>query len=216
MKRALIALCSLCVLCLFSTSTTLANVDDLEDVGPDLTPITARIISDVTITISTASGNIFLAATYHNNTVHSFTGAEDLVNAPLYPVNVSGTRFMSTTEDINSDMPITFEFSMPVGSFGLTTLDVLEDVDTSTDAEVRLIGFNGSTIVDQHVHTGIQGESGLDLDWEVYHPGGITKAILIKTAGFISPGYGIDDLSLVELSVPVEPNTWSHVKTLYR
>jgi hypothetical protein len=95
-------------------------------------------------------------------------------------------------------------------------LDVLEDVETSPDAEVRLQAFNGTSLVDQHVQTGIQGGSGLDLDWQVYHLGGITRAVLVRTAGIISPGYGIDDLVLVNLTVPVDPCSWGQIKMLYR
>ncbi len=216
MKRTQAVFCSAGVLCFLAATIVLADVDDLEDIGPDLTPVTTRVIGDVVVSISTASGQVYMAATYNDATAHSFTGAGNLTNAPLNPTNVSGARFISTTHDIAQDMPITFEFSAPVWSFGLTTLDVLEDVDTSPDAEVRLQGFHGDTLVAEHVRAGIQGASGIDLDWEVSYPGGITRAVLIKTAGIISPGYGIDDLALVALSVPVESSTLGRVKALYR
>lgn len=216
MKRTRGILCAVGALCFVSAATVQADVDELEDIGPDLTPISSRTIGDVTVTISTASGNGYWAATYNDATTHSFTGAGDLTNAPLNPANVSGSRFISTTEDINHDMPIVFDFSAPVWSFGLTTLDVLEDVDTSPDAEVRLQGFNGDLLVDEHVRVGIQGPSGLDLDWQVSHVGGITRAVLMRTAGVISPGYGFDDLTVHSLSVPNERSSWSRVKALYR
>ncbi len=129
---------------------------------------------------------------------------------------MSGNLFISTADNINTDMPITFEFSTPVGIFGLTTLDVLEDVETSADAEVRLQGYNGDTLVAEHVITGIQGGSGLDLDWEIISTAGITRAVLVRTAGTISAGYGIDDMMLVSLAVPAESSSFGQVKALYR
>jgi hypothetical protein len=216
MKRICAVLCLTGIIHSFTAVAAMADLDPLEDIGPDITTITTRTIGDVTVTISNATGNPYWAATYYDDTVPSFLGAGDQTNAPLNPANVSGTRFISTTEDINLDMPIVFEFSAPVWSFGLTTLDVLEDVETSADAEVRLQGFNGDNLVDEHVRTGIQGSSGLDLDWEVSHMGGITRAVLIRTAGTISAGYGLDDLVVFSLSVPVEHSSWSRVKALYR
>ena len=88
--------------------------------------------------------------------------------------------------------------------------------NTSADAEVRLQGFNGDTLVDEHVISGIQGGSGLDLDWQIVSPTGFTRAILVRTAGTISAGYGIDDMEAVSLAVPTENTTFGGVKALYR
>ena len=83
-------------------------------------------------------------------------------------------------------------------------MDVLEDVETSADAEVRLQGYNGATLVVEHVVSGIQGGSGVDVDWEINSVTGFTQAVLVRTAGTISAGYGIDDLKLLTLPVATE------------
>ncbi len=83
----------------------------------------------------------------------------------------------------------------------MKTVDVLEDVETSVDAEVRLQGFDGDDLVVEHVMTGIQGGSGVVLDWEITSDTGFTRAVLVRSAGTISAGYGIDDLMLVSLAV---------------
>ena len=194
----------------------MAGIDDFEDTGPNFTPVDARVIEGVTVTISNASGLPYLSVTYFDEGSHCFAGAGDEINAPVDPTRVSGNLFISTADNINTDMPIVFEFSTPVGIFGLTTLDILEDVQTSADAEVRLQGFNGETLVAEHVITGIQGGSGLDLDWEITSQHGITRAVLVRTAGTISAGYGIDDMLLVTLAVPTESSTFDQVKAFYR
>ncbi len=214
MKRTLVNTCLVVLLAVGSSS--FAGVDDFEDTGPNFTVVQTRVIEGVTVTISNASGLPFLSMTYFDAGSNSFVGAGDGVNAPIDPAAVSGERFISTADDINNDMPIVFEFSTPLGLFGLTTLDVLEDVETSADAEVRLQGFNGDTLVDEHVITGIQGGSGLDLDWQIASDTGFTKAILVRTAGTISAGYGIDDLEAVSLAVPTQISTFGGVKALYR
>ena len=162
------------------------------------------------------AGCLFLAMTYFDEASHSFAGADDQINAPLDPSRVSGSRFISTADDINADLPIVFEFSTPVGIFGLTTIDVLEEVETSADAEVRLQGYNGDTLVAEQVRIGAQGPSGIDLAWEITSEAGITRAVLVLSAGSISAGYGIDDLVLVTLAVPVETTTLDRVKALFR
>lgn len=214
MKTTLVNTCLVVLLAVGSSS--FAGVDDFEDTGPNFTVVQTRVIEGVTVTISNASGLPFLSMTYFDAGSNSFIGANDGVNAPVDPAAVSGERFISTADDINNDMPIVFEFSTPLGLFGLTTLDVLEDVNTSADAEVRLQGFNGDTLVDEHVISGIQGGSGLDLDWQIVSPTGFTRAILVRTAGTISAGYGIDDMEAVSLAVPTENTTFGGVKALYR
>jgi len=214
LKTTLVNTCLVVLLAVGSSS--FAGVDDFEDTGPNFTVVQTRVIEGVTVTISNASGLPFLSMTYFDAGSNSFIGANDGVNAPVDPAAVSGERFISTADDINNDMPIVFEFSTPLGLFGLTTLDVLEDVNTSADAEVRLQGFNGDTLVDEHVISGIQGGSGLDLDWQIVSPTGFTRAILVRTAGTISAGYGIDDMEAVSLAVPTENTTFGGVKALYR
>jgi len=214
LKRCLITLCLMVLVAI--SGSALAGIDDFEDTGPNFTIVNSRVIEGVTITISNASGLPFLSMTYFDEGSPAFVGAGDGVNAPVDPSRVSGNRFISTADNINTDMPIVFEFSSPLGVFGLTTLDVLEDVETSADAEVRLQGFNGETLVAEHVITGVQGGSGLDLNWEIANQIGFTRAVLVRTAGFISAGYGIDDMVAVSLAVPTESTSFSRVKALYR
>jgi hypothetical protein len=214
LKRCFANLCLLVLLTIGSSA--FAGVDDFEDTGPNFTIVNSRVIEGITITISNASGLPFLSVTYFDEGSHSFAGAGDETNAPLDPSQVSGNRFISTADNINTDMPIVFEFSSPLGAFGLTTLDVLEDVETSADAEVRLQGFNGNTLVAEHVITGVQGGSGLDVDWMITSHAGFTRAVLVRTAGTISAGYGIDDMLAVSLAVPTESSTFGRVKALYR
>ena len=214
MKRCFANLCLVVLLSIGGSA--FAGVDDFEDTGPNFTQVTTRVVEGVSVTISNASGLPFLSVTYFDEGSHCFAGAGDVINAPVDPSRVSGDLFISTADNINTDMPIVFEFSTPLGAFGLTTLDVLEDVETSADAEVRLQGFNGNTLVAEHVITGVQGGSGLDLDWMITSHAGITRAVLLRTAGTISAGYGIDDLVMVSLAVPTESSTFSRVKALYR
>ncbi|MBU8870622.1 MAG: hypothetical protein KOO60_07150 [Gemmatimonadales bacterium] len=214
MKKFFVNLCLVALLAICGSA--LAGIDDFENTGPNFTYVNSRVNDGVTVTISNASGLPYLSVTYFDEGSHCFLGADDVVNAPVDPLRVSGDIFISTADNINTDMPIVFEFSTPLGSFGLTTLDVLEDVQTSADAEVRLQGFNGDTLVAEHVISGVQGGSGIDLDWEITSQAGITRAVLLRTAGTISAGYGIDDLVLVTMPVSDENSTLSGIKALYR
>ena len=214
MRRCLVPL-SLLALISYA-SPAIADVDDFEDLGANFTVVSTRVIAGVTVTLDNARGWPFLSVGYHDTASHSFLGAGDLVNAPDDPGNVSGSRFVSTADDINRDMPLTFSFDSPLGIFGLTTIDVLEDVDTSPDAEVRLRGYNGATLVAEHVMTGIQGPSGVTLQWQITSAEGITRAELVRTAGTISAGYGFDDMVVVPLPVASEAATFGRLKALYR
>lgn len=214
MRRFFVYLCSVSLFAI--SGSALAGVDDFEDTAPNYTPVASRVIDDITVSISNSRDWPFLLVTYFDDDSHCFLGAEDVVNAPADPALVSGERFISTADDINLDLPIVFEFSIPVGIFGLKTVDVLEDVETSADAEVRLQGFDGDELVAEHVITGIQGGSGVVLDWEITSDTGITRAVLIRTAGTISAGYGIDDLMLVSQTVATEITSFGQVKALYR
>lgn len=214
MNRRIANYCLVVLLALGSTA--FAGIDDFEDTGPNFTIITSRVIEGVTVSFSNASGLPFLSVAYFDPGSHSFIGANDGVNEPDDPNRVSGNRFISTADNINTDMPIVFDFDTPVGLFGFTTIDVLEDVETSADAEVRLQGYNGDTLVTEHVISGIQGGSGVVVDWEIYSQQGFTRAVLIRTAGYISAGYGIDDMELVSLAVPTENTTFGQVKVLFR
>lgn len=201
---------------LIVSGSALAGVDDFEDTGPNFTVVSSRVIEGVTIDLSNASGLPFLSVTYNDPGSHCFVGANDGINEPADLGDVSGDRFISTADNINLDMPIVFDFSIPLGIFGITTIDVLEDVETSPDAEVRLQGFHNDQLVAEHVITGIQGGSGVVLDWQISSQQGFTKAVLIRTAGTISAGYGIDDMEAVSLVVPTESTSFGQVKALFR
>jgi hypothetical protein len=198
------------------SGSALAGVDDFEDTGPNFTVVSSRVIEGVTIDLSNASGLPFLSVSYNDPGSHCFVGANDGINEPIDLGDVSGNRFISTADNINLDMPIVFDFSIPLGIFGITTIDVLEDIETSTDAEVRLQGFHNDQLVAEHVITGIQGGSGVVLDWQISSQQGFTKAVLIRTAGTISAGYGIDDMEAVSLAVPTESTSFGQVKALFR
>ena len=198
------------------SGSALAGVDDFEDTGPNFTVVSSRDIEGVTIDLSNASGLPFLSVSYNDPGSHCFVGANDGINEPIDLGDVSGNRFISTADNINLDMPIVFEFSIPLGIFGITTIDVLEDVETSPDAEVRLQGFLNDQMVAEHVITGIQGGSGVVVDWQIASNQGFTKSILIRTAGTISAGYGIDDMEAICLAVPTESTSFGKVKALFR
>ena len=182
-----------------STDSVPADVDGLEDIGPDNTPVTTRLIDGVTVTISTDTGLQMQACTYYDSTARAFNGKDLADNAPLNPGNVSGTRFISTlgaNSRFQNVEPITFEFDQPVTSFGLTTLDLLEDEEDPTTT-LRLQAFDASdALVDEQVRTGEQGPSGLDLDWSVTGTGIVKVRLTGSITGADIGGYGIDDLVL--------------------
>ena len=179
------------------------TIDDLEDIGPNCSVVTTRIIDGVTVTITTQGGYPMLANTYNDSTCLAFSGADDEPNTPLNPGNVSGTRFISHSNYPNNlgfpqAQPIIFLFNQPVTFFGLTTLDLCENNDLG--AELKLQAFdNSNNLIDEHIRTGPQGPSGLDLDWSV-SSNGIVKVLLTGTISLDYPGYGIDDLILIDSS----------------
>ena len=180
---------------------------DFEDVGPDCTPVTTRVIDGVTVTISTQGGYPMTARTYYDSICQAFLGSNNEPNAPLNPGNVSGSRFISsivvgTLIGFPQAQPIIFQFSQPVKFFGLTTLDLCEDTDPS--AELKLQAFDYlNTLIDEHSRSGPQGPSGIDLDWGVCG-NGIVKALLTGTISVDAPGYGIDDLILAAQPCPCQ------------
>ena len=214
MKRYLIH--TYMIFLLAVSGSALAGTDNFEDSSPNYTAISSRDIGGVIISLSNSSGLPFLLVNYFDPATPCFIGANDGVNEPLDPSQVSGNRFISTADDINADMPIVFDFSTPLGVFGLTTIDVLEDVETSVDAEVRLQGYDGGELVVEHIITGIQGGSGVVLNWEITSNDGFTRAVLVRTAGSVSAGYGIDDMVAVSLAVPTETASFGQVKALFR
>ena len=167
------------------------------------TPVTSFVLGGVTVTVSTASTRNFTLRTYNDSDSHAFGGLNNDVNAPAYPENVSGIRFIATSDTSSSAgnfpyvAPITFEFSSPVCEFGLTTLDLLEEC-VKAGQSVSLEAYDASDILlDLQTRTGEQGLSGLDLDWLVSSTANISKVILTGT--LTEPNcnaFGIDDIVL--------------------
>ncbi|MHC4401047.1 MAG: hypothetical protein ACYTG0_15330 [Planctomycetota bacterium] len=188
-------------------------VDTLEDIGPDYTPVTSRTIGGLTVNISTATGLNMSAATYDDTTPQTFYGGP-LPNHPLVPENVSGSRFISTSDFANPNgrfhiiQPIIFTFSEPVYSFGLTSLDLLEPVQRPGDY-LTLTAYDASgNVVDTHTRFGDQGDSGVDLDWYVSSlQGDIVRA---EFGGLIyyGVGYGIDDLVIGWPVIDIKPGSY--------
>ncbi len=188
--------------------------DPLEDIGPDGTAVTNRLIGigdgNIAVTISNSGTAEMGARTYVDNSPAAFTGAGLFPrnrNTPLNPGNVSGKRFISTVVGaegtLNSVQPIVFGFSTPVQGFGLTTLDLLENSE-SASAFVTLQALDSSgQIVATQTRTGPQGPSGLDLDWFVSSElPEITEVHLVSNMSSRFAGYGIDDLVLQPVPLP--------------
>jgi hypothetical protein len=191
------------------------DLDTLEDIGPDGTPITSRTIGGVTVSISTASGRSLEARTYFDSSPNAFGGAGGAANAPAIPGNISLTRFISTVDRaltpdnwaFGQVAPIIFDFSSPVQLFGLTTIDLLEGGGSLT---LRAYDATGNVIAEQ-TRSGPQGGSGLDLGWQV-SAANIVQVQLLGTIDDGVGGYGIDDLILDPVpdqivSVDVKPGS---------
>jgi hypothetical protein len=173
--------------------------DDLEDIGPDCTAVTTRVIDGVTVNIFTAGGFDMTARTYNDATCDAFWGRDALINTPLNPGNVSGRRFISSRvpqAGFPEAEPIIFEFDTPVTLFGLTTLDLLEDCHPA-NAYLALQAYDAlGSLLDTHARSGAYGSGGLDLDWSV-SDNQIVRVELTGANLENCPGYGIDDLLLV-------------------
>lgn len=188
---------------------TLINFD-LENIGADGSVTNSITSGGVTINIAPVSGSMY-ACTYGDNSPWCFSGAEGVTNTALNPTNVSGTRFISTyaspqgTTNINNAVPITFTFSEAIMSFGLTTLDLLED--GGNDGITFTLSGNGGSST--HSMTGPQGASGLDLDFAISSSlFDITSVTFDMSGGSAwNSAYGIDDLfiEVKDASVP-EPS----------
>ncbi len=198
----------------FSTSVNAVVITDtLENIGVDGTSVTSRIIGNVTVTISTLSSIDIAARTYFDNSPTAFFGVDGAPNAPISPGNVSGSRFISTAAilgggvNFNTTQPIIFGFSSPVLGFGLTTLDLLEDGESSNLAiTLDALDSNGQIVATQ-THTGSQGSTGFDLDWFVSSDQPAITEVRFSANNFVSgSGYGIDDI--VVQSVPLPTAVW--------
>lgn len=197
MKSLSIAVLPLLILIALTADAQL-EYDQLEDIGPDGTPVTSRTLDGVTVTITPQGGLPLTARTYDADTLAAFNGGDHQRNRPLNPGDVSGTRFISNVGDtINfvNAQPIMFEFDQPVSVFGLTTLDLLEDGEVG--AEIKLQAFDqAGSLIDEQTRLGPQGPSGLDLDWRVSGQHNIVKVLLTGSLAGGFSGYGIDDLVL--------------------
>ncbi len=179
--------------------------DTLEDIGTDGTTVSSRIIGGVEVSLATDGGFPLFAATYFDNFPTAFEGSGGNSNAPLVPTNVSGTRFISScnidagcNNNINGDFisasPITFTFSQFVTSFGLTSLDLLEN-SVSASSSITLSAFDDQdNLIDSQTRTGSQATSGLDLDWFVSSSSANIARVTFDGNINAATGYGIDDL----------------------
>ena len=78
--------------------------------------------------------------------------------------------------------PIMFTFSQPIASFGLTTLDLLE-----TPGVLTLQALDGDNdIVAEDSKAGLQGPSGLDLDFVVSTGQPVIEKALLIGEDFMS------------------------------
>jgi len=175
-------------------------VDTFESLGPDGTPVTMRVIDGVSVSLSTSTMD-FTARTYGSATDVSFTGAGNSPNNPATPSQVSGSRFIATTDVFATAAPFVFLMSEPVAAFGLTSLDLLETGAGSSPVTMQAFD-GGGVMVAEHVRAGDQDGSGLSLLWRVASDA--ADIVEVRMTGNISSsGYGIDDLFLRKL--PITP-----------
>lgn len=185
------------------TATADTVVFDLENIGADGTPVNTVTNEGVTITIATEEDQMAANTYGPGPAADCFVGASPggFTNVPLNPSNVSGIRFISTCSGgITDATPITFTFSEAIKGFGLTTLDLLERCSRNDGVTYTLSGDGGST---SHSISGVQGESGLDLDFAISSSTfDITTVTFDHAAGSVCGAlYGIDDL-YVEVADP--------------
>lgn len=203
------------VILLFSSVASAQVSDGFENIGPDGTLVPFRVIDGVYMTLRNDEGGAPVAHTYFQ-LPRAFTGAGHVPNAPLVPENVSGSRFLYFGGSLQETAPLRIDFSQPVYGFGLTTIDLLEN-STAGSSAVFLRGLDGDLqFLTQQERYGPQGPSGLDLDWWITSPQGISTVLL---TGSVSGGghFGVDDF-VVQVADPVSlrPGSWGAVKNLYR
>ena len=89
-----------------------------------------------------------------------------------------------------------FELDAPVAEFQMTTLDLLEDCGNGSYPSLAVRAFDASGLmVGEDVREGVQGTSGLDLDWSV----SADEIVRVEVTGADVEGcggYGIDDIVL--------------------
>lgn len=185
--------------------------DNLENLPVDGTEVTQRVIGDVTVDMGTASGMYLSSRTYGSVDLPAFWGDADELNKPLAGDELSGSRFLSTSVVNPAQMdtlfsaqnPIWFEFDQEVEEFALTTIDLLEEgVRPSDFLALRAYDALGN-LLDEQIRTGVQGGSGVDLDWSVFSDSG--QIARVELSGNIISGYagfGIDDIAVSPAVIP--------------
>ena len=120
--------------------------------------------------------------------------------SPTHPIDCPIETCTDTATAIN------FSFSRPVQGFGLTTLNLLTNMVSATST-VRLQGLDSNgLLIDEVIHTGPQGATGVALDFAVRGSSElIASAVLLISQNAASPpavdqGFGLDDFS-VELDI---------------
>ena len=200
MKKTITGLVSaFLIFCLYQTANAYTVTNTLEDIGASGTEITTINMDRVAVTISTSDSSPMKTHIY-NESPWAFNGAEQFVNIPLRPNNVSGTHFIkASSREIGNAQPIIFEFSEGVMGFGLTTIDLLESNYASDFVMLEARNSDG-IIVDTHTRNGDWGSSGLDLDWFV--SSSTAEIVQVRLLSNIpvgsgrGGGYGLDDLIL--------------------
>ena len=197
-------------LCLIGIKSNVAwglAIDTLEDIGPNGSTITQRLIDGVLVDITVGSGGSLIAGTYYDPSFFLFGGATEYLNRnndPLNPSSVSLDRFVNINVGSGNIYfpPLTFDFSSPISEFGLTTIDLLEN-KTGADDWVTFYAYDShGNILDEHTRIGRQGLSGLDLDWSLSSAeNNITQVVMISMITAYS-GHGIDDIYLDAAPVP--------------
>ncbi len=198
------------LLCVSYQTALSLELDTLEDIGPNETEISQRIIDGVTVQFSVAHENTLKAGTYYDRSYFCFGGpANNKGNDPLNAVNVSGDRFISIKGPAgpDSDIPtVTFDFSDPIREFGFTTIDLLENRGGPNDW-IEVFAYNDhGEIIDQQRRDGPQGGSGLDLDWVVSSDWNEIVQVQMLTYITNFSGNAIDDIYVDHAPVP-EPAT---------
>ena len=209
MRRAVVAILA------FSSVVSAQVTDDFEDIGQDGSAVSSRVVGGVYITLQNDEGAAPEARTYFQPP-HAFRGAGQVVNAPAVPANVSGTRFIYFGGTLQETMPIRIDLSQPVYGFGLTTIDLLENA-SQDNSTVFLRGLDSNLqFLTQQTRTGPQGPTGLDLDWWITSPQGISTVLLLGSH-FGASYFGVDDF-VVQVANPVgvDHGSWGAVKALYR
>ena len=202
--QLMLAVCGVLFALCGSASAQIQNfVDDFENLGPDGTNVITRVLGPVNVTITPASG-LMTARTYSPSSPFAFSGSGQVTNSPNNSSNVSGTRFISTTqqagvglsESFATATPLGFAFSQPVQSFRITTIDLLEVAGNAGETVTLRALDTNNNVIDLLQRATPQGPAGLDLDWQVSAPGNDIAGVAFGTTLTRSFGYGLDDMGV--------------------